>query len=646
MSFEIEKYTWSNELVDSRNENERYKSFKNKKGMHLTEILAREVPQNTNDVRLPNKIAKLKITYRDDCNKDYVKAIREPLRERLKQLNTDYQSNNSSALIIEEFGTEGLTGGMDIGVDSNFNNFHFNSGQQHGEGKQSKLGKSNGGAGLGSIILHIVSNDDVVLTLSSRSDDDREYLVGKASWQQHPGKETSGQKKGWYKKNEAFLPHDIKQTRKPIEDQKVLKEFIDEFKLERQLGAQNYGVSFVILNPIEALKDNKKLIEAILKNYFVPIMDGLLELEINGVIINQKEVLDLIDPYIGIKEKDYYTFLAEAITLSKVNLTLDSDYFQKSPTGKLTLKFPEEKYQQKDLDDLQDKFDKKEVIHIRAPVEIIQIKDDKGKKLKPPKKYKNYISVFLQKDKKNSESYNQMLRDELIIKNEGRPLKVGGNKLFAMTRITEDEIARFLRTCEEPSHSDFRAKYGREFYSSVSETIFCVREVATMIAEHLQKPSDNMADFVKNFIMSPISGSGNDMYVKPIPTPTPTSPNPNPPTSGNPTTQPTPPTPRLMLYEIENETNGFYIHEGNDLITSFPKTLELKFGYEGTGINGISSYNPCDFRIEHLNLTSHNIIILKRQFNELIIQITGPIFNCKITGWNPDRAIICDHLIK
>ena len=128
MSFEIEKYTWSDEVVNSRNENERYKHFKNKKGMALTEILAREVPQNTNDVKLPKKRAKLKITYRDDCNKDYVKAIRGGLKTRLKELNTDCQSNNSSALIIEEFGTEGMTGKMDIGVDSNFNNFHFNSG--------------------------------------------------------------------------------------------------------------------------------------------------------------------------------------------------------------------------------------------------------------------------------------------------------------------------------------------------------------------------------------------------------------------------------------------------------------------------------------------------------------------------------------
>ena len=61
-----------------------------------------------------------------------------------------------------------------------------------------------------------------------------------------------------------------------------------------------------------------------------------------------------------------------------------------------------EKYKQKTLKKLQDKFDDgKDVIRIDVPLEFTQVKDADGNKLQPKKVHKDQISVFMTKDPKN-----------------------------------------------------------------------------------------------------------------------------------------------------------------------------------------------------------------------------------------------------
>ena len=157
---------------------------------NIVRLFEREFDQNVidaraDDPRQPGRKRKAYIRVKsldlsDGLDVHLLSKIFKPLEQHLTAAGhpaSDRDWKHPRVLVIEEFGTVGLTGAVDDsfaeGEDQRWANFWF------GEGKRSKGGTSLGRQGQGKITYHLVSGARAVLALTRRDGDANDYMFGK-----------------------------------------------------------------------------------------------------------------------------------------------------------------------------------------------------------------------------------------------------------------------------------------------------------------------------------------------------------------------------------------------------------------------------------------------------------------------------------
>jgi hypothetical protein len=174
--------------------------------------------------------------------------------------------NNPSALIIEDFGTRGLTGAVDQKDDDNFTDFWRRHGRSH------KTGRSRGRWGLGKLVYSSSSLLSSFFGVTVRPGDSDKYLMGQAvlGFHKHGGIE--------YPAHAFFSDlagEDINsQIQVPVRGGEFTNTFCNNFCMERQ---DHTGLSIAIPFPNPELKLENMIAVGIV-NYFYPILAGQLVL--------------------------------------------------------------------------------------------------------------------------------------------------------------------------------------------------------------------------------------------------------------------------------------------------------------------------------------------------------------------------------
>lgn len=401
--------------------------------VELVDAIVRESIQNSLDAKAQGSHEPVRVDFKLlDLEGERLAAAHGYLRTT--ELNNHLQlcglppvetDGSMKVLVIEDFGTSGLTGRWDDWDEEPFCDFWRRMGRSH------KAGKALGRWGLGKLVFSSASQARVFLGLTLTNKDSKRLLMGQAVLKHHDlpdGRRLDSH--GFY----AVDGPDGIQL--PVVDQLLISAFATTFGLER---ADDAGLSIVVPWARGNLS-SARIIQGVLRNYFFPILFGKLEVSVGETRITAESYGRLaseIDP-----EHFGDGHLAAFILAMKESRGA-------GVAGQLTLPLNWAKGRIEDalgtnLEWLRSDLNEGRVVEVRAPMTL---------KLKDGTERPTFIDVFLQRAPADHPAL--FVRRAIVLNAEQRYFR--GRKIFAALIADDDAASEFLGDAENPAHTGWSA---------------------------------------------------------------------------------------------------------------------------------------------------------------------------------------------
>ncbi len=511
-------------------------------------------------------------------------------------------------LVFEDFGTVGLTGdtGEDNPQNDADNNFYYFF---RAEGSSAKEGKR-GTWGVGKQVFPRSSRINSIFGLTVRADDGRKLVMGMSVLKSH---DVNGQRympDGWFGGSEGL-------TTVPIDDEEVIDKFCKAFDVQR--GDKETGLTIVV--PWCQLDvGDSELREAVLQQYFWPILKGKLE-----VLIEAPGIDDLVLTRNSFKaEVERLDDDSRSRILPFVELTdwvgdlHERDYFEiKMPDASRRWEWSEELFADDLLDEMRKRYEAGERLAIRVPVTV---------RPRNAPEEAAFFDVILERDEDLQSAEVKYIRDGLIISRVS-PGRVHGVRALV---VVEESLpmAEFLRKAENPAHTEWQAaaaNFSGEYKSGKSDLEFVklsVKEIVRVLTAAAQEEAPRL---LVDYFSIPASEEPDEV-LEPTPEPGPDPPDVDP---------PGPSSPRVVIRGLQD---GFVVvpSQASDFDS---ETLRIECAYDVRSGNAFKRYNPADFDLADLDLNVDGVDVVRAEANALVIRIRDPKFRVAVTGFDTNRDV-------
>ncbi|MGJ4900729.1 hypothetical protein ACQR10_20855 [Bradyrhizobium sp. HKCCYLRH2060] len=398
-----------------------------------TEALVREATQNSQDARRvgsrePVRLRFARVDAGNGLNDDYMRALVSDLTPHLEASRFSVPENMlaaPSALIIEDFGTEGLTGKIDDENDlGNFRSFWFR------HGRSFKHGSKNGRWGLGKLVYPMMSASRCLFGLTKREGEEAPLLLGQAVLRTHS---IDGVR---------YAPHghfgDWSSDRlQPIRDSQNISIFSKAFGITR---CAEPGLSVVVPFPVGET-DLDHLLRFVVKNYAYPILTGRLVIDVLDEKVDSESVRRIAK---DVLPAGLIGFIDAAHDFDSAKLVKVSA----RPRGS------EERIVESmigaDISALRDQYSKGETIGFQVPISLARKKGEVAE---------SGFTVFFQAASQGQEQAALYVRGDITVPDEAAAFN--GQGCFAMLVAQEEAISEFLADAENPAHTKWAATAAR-----------------------------------------------------------------------------------------------------------------------------------------------------------------------------------------
>ena len=592
--------------------------------LEISEVLVREVIQNSLDAKLPNEKLKMLFSF-NSVEKKHVKKYFETL---LKHLEAEkYPSGGQviseeiisevkafptvNILCIEDLGTTGLDGDISS-LESNFGAFW------RGEGISSKQGIKGGRWGQGKTTFHMASKISSFWGLTRRHNDSRELVMGKALLYPHS---INGKK---------YVYHGLyaKKNAEPISDPAILHEFKKKMKCKRT--ATESGLSIIIPYPIDEITQ-ESIMKAALIHYFFPIIKKDLTIKIrntDGSVydINDITIIDLaelLDWNYTKWERQKKEDNLEVLHFSKkcVELLSNNEIIELPEIIGTSLKITEEPLKNvSNYGSLMNDFNSGQTLGFKIPVNII-LKDEIVKQ--------SHFIIFIKKyfNQEMTRSDEHYIRSGISLPEEEK--RLGGRPVRGILYAEDQIISEFLGDAEEPAHTRWNER--REGlnikYSNHRGTLRFIRNAMRNLIDLLDMQSREIDyDLLEHIFSIPdLETQDEDDKEKKESEKKPDEPIP----------------PREGGFTVDKITNGLVI-KYDGYLHEFPMSAWLKIAYDVQKGNPFSSYESYDFNLNEGAITVNidNGIISRKELNIIFFELQERKSSIKLTGFDPNRDIV------
>ncbi len=581
--------------------------------VELAETIVRESIQNSLDAAIDDP-PKVRVEFRwlgtqDGLQSDFINQL---LKEQLVHAkvaglsidNIDFTT--PTAIVIEDFGTKGLTGSIDHKDEDNFSDFWRRHGKSH------KSGKKIGRWGLGKLVYSTTSQVGVFFgaTVTQKEADVR--LMGQTVLNLRTVDGVEYPPHAFFAdiKNEGDI---YKETPIPIQDTNLVSKFEKQFQLKR---GSDSGLSVMI--PFYPPEFNfERMISVAIENYFYAVITGQLKLQFQDIEINSNNIRELAHEYAHDRIEnidELFDFIEEVfIAEAEEMLSLKQSWINDT-------KLDEDDFNPEDLDKIRNDFALGELVGLNLPLEI---------KLKNGDIQETSFSIYVKKPKQLGRGHDLYVRGGLTLPGEA---KFRDRKAFGAMIAEKEEICAFLGDAENAAHTQWvsSAEKLRKNYQAPGKIVKVIKnsvvDLYDLLAEVTEETDEQaLAEFF--WKDEPV-----ESRVKKRPKKTPV-------------VIPPIPEPRVQDFRISATEDGFAVISSDKTTADrFPQFIEVKMAYDAAKGNPFSKYSPFDFTLGgnsaiKLSLTKDTGKITSRKENIIKLVVTGVPFKLKATGFDVHRDL-------
>jgi hypothetical protein len=450
------------------------------KAQDLADALVRESIQNSLDARAPRSRTPVRVRFRfatgtgaldADAVREYFDGLDSHLHAAAKAMhaNLPHADEKVPCLVIEDFGTRGLTGDphvdpeLEASSEEKKNDFFY---FWRNVGRSSKGEVDRGRWGLGKAVFTVASRIRTIFGITRRFDDGRSLLLGQSVLKTHVLDGERIYPYGFFARFER--KHGLPL---PIEDPILLDRFADDFGVHRT----EPGLSIVVPYVREDELSVERITAAVVEQYFYPILRGQLVVDVGDGTRMQRIAADTIDALVAGDDRTQ-----RLCTLTRWSLAQDDDARVMLPerSASAAPKWDEGAVDAMQLAELRERFAAGERLAFRVPVHV---------KRKRAKAASSYFDVFVEHDESLRKPELHFIRSLITIPD----VRVTGDKAVrALIVVEEPSLSRFLGDAENPAHSDWseRADKIRTLYDHGASTLRFVKNSASFLALLLARP--------------------------------------------------------------------------------------------------------------------------------------------------------------
>ncbi len=561
--------------------------------------------------------------------------------EDLDRYARSFRGKKLRCLTVEDYGTKGLTGTTDkddARSGSNFVGFWWN------EGITGKGNGTLGNHGVGKITLTRVSDMSTFWAMTKRADDDQTFLIGFSNLPFHRLSNCSYLGYGRYGviKDEAGQDKFL-----PVTDPQTISQFSHAFGIDRS----EYGLS-VFIPAVVAGINHDSMLQAVIEDYYWPILNGKLEVTIRDLTKDVETTIDVSNLATAIDllgDTTKSNFIRELVSAAiKVHGMKkgNPNYFTGiQPAiyidGKhKRLRLTAEQFSADNLARLKEQFEKGEAVAVRFSLEL-EPKD--GAPLT------GTFEIFLKSTPEASVGrISQYIRHGLVITDQ--KTNIAGRFGYCFVVVDDEDMSNYLGTAEGPAHTTWVlgkfAESGK--YNSDAPLRFIMDAASQLyrIASGEDEEKNEIQNFADDIFSIDRPGSGKQQEQQqqakkrkrsevPVPPPPETK-----------------PAELIRLEKMDNGT-GFAIHPTKDLAEilasegiTLPFRIDIKSAYLSVKGNGRSfkDYSPLDFdyasSIQIENSPIEAVKILERSGNKLSLEVHSPDFQIQVKGFDRHRDLL------
>lgn len=516
-------------------------------------------------------------------------------------------------LVFEDFGTTGLTG--DPGqllpiqdVDNRF--FHF----FRVEGRSDKHETDRGRWGVGKQVFPRASRIKSVFGLTTRSDDNRQLLMGQAILRSHRVRDTYCQD-GWFGEKRQANDRAVY----PVEDKETAEIFQRLFRLTRR---DEPGLSLVVPYLQDEIND-EELIAAVLRGYFYPILMGDLQV----LIRTDDSQLELTAENISSKVDQLKPELRAEIR-PVVNLAIWAKN-NKEPLPELILQGadagPEwsEDLVPEDVRALvREKLREQKPFGLRVPVEVRP--RARGKPRRP-----SQFDVLVVRDDKETAGRPIFIREGITISDVRGHRSRGVRSLVI---VEPGPLATMLGDSENPAHTQWQrygSKFKDKYYSGGATIRFVSDSVAEIVRISTEAEDQEDLSLLSDIFSIPAEEGEeglDEVDVKKRPD------------EARKIERPEPPGSSRIRFVVSPVEGGFTVKPSAPL-APLPASIRVRVAYEVRRGNAFNKYDPADFKLERMDVKVSGGEVSERLENQLVLEVTDEDFSLTVRGFDPNRDV-------
>lgn len=527
------------------------------------------------------------------------------LKERLRACSLEPEAieyTKPKLLVIEDFGTTGLEGNWNSIDDKPFCDFWRRMGKSH------KGGKALGRWGLGKLVFSSSSQARVFFGLTvRRSQPVPPLLMGQAVLTTHVLHGSRFDSHGF------FCNLGETGIQLPTTDAEKILRFKESCGIAR--SNDEPGLSIVVPYVLGTITE-QRIVQAVLRNYFFPILLGRLVVNVGSVTIDANTFAALAQAHGGARfaSGDLARFITSLRSVRKgeiAPLDLPSNWL----TTGMSVALGDQ------VAVLRERYQRGDCLCVRAPL-LLKQKD--GAELI------TRFDLFVQKASDDGETL--FVRDTIVLPAESKYFR--GHRAMAALVAEDKSICTFLGDAENPAHTSWSASAEkvtanwRNPSTRLKEIRSALQQLYNEVVSSLEENDPHaLIDF---FSTDAKEGSRGTRPKGPVVRP----PNPN------------PPEPKEKAYRLVRLKGGFAIRGSKALGPErYPMLIRVRAAYDVLRGNPFSKHDPLDFDFaqkDDLKVIASDATTTVQSPNVLLVKANTRDFEVTVSGFDVRRDLIID----